>query len=128
MPHFITIVPRAAATEPDIPVYELDYKRLAHKVVRHLLERLEERKPLSDHIAHKGRTESHHIRPVKPEGPSVPTGCLYFERFREELVPPKTFADYNRIASFFTRSLAAQQGPAAGDRSEAQLASNAGHF
>ena len=48
MPQFITIVPRAAATEPDVPVYELDYKRLAHKVVRHLLGHLEEGAPLPE--------------------------------------------------------------------------------
>jgi multiple sugar transport system substrate-binding protein len=229
MPHFITIVPRAAATEPDIPVYELDYKRLAHKVVRHLLERLEERKPLPetlglpnngfrgdiaavplpvarklrmltmaspstaalarltphlekstgirleltvlpalrdvydviqsdlyeqydlirmdvawlDELADKvyrpleeipfqwdellcqivpelrdNYSAAHGVRCCVPYDPSTqllfyrrdlfadPTyKRMYFERFREELVPPKTFADYNRIAGFFTRSL-----------------------
>ena len=30
---------------------------------------------------------------------------MYFETFREELAPPETFADYNRIAGFFTRTL-----------------------
>lgn len=30
---------------------------------------------------------------------------MYFENFREELSVPRTFADYNRIAGFFTRSL-----------------------
>lgn len=29
----------------------------------------------------------------------------YFEQFHEELQPPKTFEEYNRIAAFFTRDL-----------------------
>ncbi|MCI6887157.1 MAG: extracellular solute-binding protein [Lachnospiraceae bacterium] len=30
---------------------------------------------------------------------------MYYEQFRTELVPPKTFEEFNRIASFFTRSI-----------------------
>ncbi|MCI9577315.1 MAG: extracellular solute-binding protein [Oscillibacter sp.] len=229
MPQFITIVPRAAATEPDVPVYELDYKRLAHKVVRHLLGHLEEGAPLpevlsisnngfrgdfaaapllaarklrmltmaspstaalarltphlekstgirleltvlpalrdvydviqsdlygqydlirmdvawQDELAEKvyrpleeipfpwdellsqtvpelrdNYSSVHGVRCCVPYDPSTqllfyrrdlfadPTyKRMYFETFREELAPPETFADYNRIAGFFTRTL-----------------------
>lgn len=229
MPQFITIVPRAAATEPDVPVYELDYKRLAHKVVRHLLGHLEEGAPLpevlsisnngfrgdfaaapllaarklrmltmaspstaalarltphlekstgirleltvlpalrdvydviqsdlygqydlirmdvawQDELAEKvyrpleeipfpwdellsqtvpelrdNYSTAHGVRCCVPYDPSTqllfyrrdlfadPTyKRMYFETFREELAPPETFADYNRIAGFFTRTL-----------------------
>lgn len=46
LPRLITIAPRAAMTEPHVPVYELDYKRLAHKIVKQLLARLEQEVPL----------------------------------------------------------------------------------
>lgn len=42
----ITVTPRSAVTEPNVPVYELDYKRLAHKIVKRLLARLERDEPL----------------------------------------------------------------------------------
>lgn len=229
MPRFVTVVPRAAVTEPDAPLYELDYKRLAHKVVRHLLELLEEDRPLPetlslpnsgfrgdaaavparaarrlkmltmaspstaalarlaphleksagihleltvlpalrdvydviqsdlygqydlirmdvawlDELAEKvyrpleeipfqwdgllsqtvpelrdNYSTVHGVRRCVPYDPSTqllfyrrdlfsdPTyKRMYFETFREELLPPRTFADYNRIAGFFTRSL-----------------------
>lgn len=37
---------RSAVTDPNTPAYELDHKRLAHKIVKRLLERLEQEKPL----------------------------------------------------------------------------------
>jgi multiple sugar transport system substrate-binding protein len=45
-PQYLTVAVRAAVTVPDTPVYELDYKRLAHRVVRQLLDRLERQVPL----------------------------------------------------------------------------------
>ncbi len=30
---------------------------------------------------------------------------MYFEKYREELLPPDTFDKFNRIAAFFTKSL-----------------------
>lgn len=40
-PRFITLSTRKAVTIPDTPVYELDYKRLAHRIVKALLARLQ---------------------------------------------------------------------------------------
>lgn len=60
MPRFITVTPRAALTGPDIPVYELDYKQLAHKIVKQLVSRLEQDTPLpaSLHLANHGFRET----------------------------------------------------------------------
>ncbi|MBQ9330354.1 MAG: extracellular solute-binding protein [Oscillibacter sp.] len=41
LPRFITLSPCEAVTDPNVPVYELDYKRLAHRVVKRLLAHLE---------------------------------------------------------------------------------------
>ena len=46
LPRFVTLATKAAVTDPEASVYELDYKRLAHKIVKHLLARLEQGKPL----------------------------------------------------------------------------------
>lgn len=46
MPRFLTVCARSAVTMPDTPVYELDDKRLAHHIVRQLLDRLELNRPL----------------------------------------------------------------------------------
>lgn len=45
-PRFVTLTPKAAVTDPETPVYELDYKQLAHNIVKKLLARLEEDQPL----------------------------------------------------------------------------------
>ena len=45
-PKMITVTSKAAVTDPDAPVYELDYKRLAHKIVKQLSARLEQDTPL----------------------------------------------------------------------------------
>ena len=227
-PHFITLATKAAVTDPEAAVYELDYKRLAHKITKRLLARLEQGKPLPgklrmendgfrrlpvpqvslrektlrmltmaspstsalnrllphlekstgirlemavlpslrdvyDVIQSPARSRydlirmdvawldelgeslyqplaeipfdwdqllsrtipelgqnfiaAHGIRCCVPYDPSVqllfyrrdlfedPTyKRMYFETFREDLVVPRTFAEYNRIASFFTRS------------------------
>lgn len=228
LPRFVTLATKAAVTDPETSVYELDYKRLAHKIVKQLLARLEQGKPLpgklhmendgfrsmqtpSVHLQAKtlrmltmaspsttalarlaphlektsgihldltvlpslrdvyrviqsparsqydlirmdvawldelgetvyrplaqipfdwdgllsrtipelGQhfTTAHGVRCCVPYDPSIqllfyrrdlftdPTyKRMYFETFREELAVPKTFADYNRIASFFTQS------------------------
>ena len=46
LPRFVTLATKAAVTDPETAVYELDYKRLAHKIVKQLLARLEQGKPL----------------------------------------------------------------------------------
>lgn len=46
LPKLITVAARSAVTDPNTPAYELDHKRLAHKIVKRLLERLEQEKPL----------------------------------------------------------------------------------
>ncbi len=46
LPQFLTITPRQAVTDPIHAVYELDFKRLAHQIVKHLLARLESETPL----------------------------------------------------------------------------------
>ena len=46
LPRVITLASRAAVTEPDTLTYELDDKRLAHKIVKALLARLEQGRPL----------------------------------------------------------------------------------
>lgn len=46
LPRFLTVAPRAAVTEPSSPIYELDDKRLAHRIVKKLLDRLEREEPL----------------------------------------------------------------------------------
>lgn len=46
VPRFITLSTRKAVTIPDTPVYELDYKRLAHRIVKALLARLQNNEKL----------------------------------------------------------------------------------
>lgn len=46
LPKMITVTSKAAVTDPDAPVYELDYKMLAHKIVKRLSARLEQDKPM----------------------------------------------------------------------------------
>jgi len=48
LPQFLTITPRVAVTDPIHVVYELDFKRLAHQIVKHLLERLENNNALPE--------------------------------------------------------------------------------
>lgn len=50
MPRFISVAPRTAVTEPEATVYELDYKRLAHKVVERLLDCLVNGAPLPGNL------------------------------------------------------------------------------
>lgn len=50
LPRILTIAARAALTDPSGPVYELDYKRLAHKIVKALVARLEAQAPLPQHL------------------------------------------------------------------------------
>lgn len=45
-PRIITITSRAALADPSALIYELDYKRLAHRIVRSLLERINFNKEL----------------------------------------------------------------------------------
>lgn len=49
-PRFVTLRPRMAVTEPSAPVYELDDKRLAHRIARALLAHLAEKQPLPEHL------------------------------------------------------------------------------
>lgn len=46
LPPMITVASRTALTDPSALVYELDRKRLAHKIVKLLLDRLEDKAPL----------------------------------------------------------------------------------
>lgn len=46
LPLLISVAARTAVTDPAAPVYELDYKRLAHTIVKTLTRRLEEETPL----------------------------------------------------------------------------------
>lgn len=50
MPRILSIAPRAALTDPLEPVYELDYKRLAHKIVKTLVGHLEAQTPLPQYL------------------------------------------------------------------------------
>ena len=50
MPRILSIAPRAALTDPLEPVYELDYKRLAHKIVKTLVGHLESQTPLPQYL------------------------------------------------------------------------------
>lgn len=56
LPRLITTATRAAVTDPTTPVYELDYKRLAHQIVKALLGRLDRNKPLEStlHMPNSG--------------------------------------------------------------------------
>ena len=42
LPRFVTLATKAAVTDPETSVYELDYKQLAHRIVKQLLARLEQ--------------------------------------------------------------------------------------
>ena len=55
LPRFVTLATKAAVTDPETSVYELDYKRLAHKIAKHLLARLEQGKPLPEKLQHGKR-------------------------------------------------------------------------
>lgn len=46
LPPLITVASRAAVTDPAVPVYELDNKQLAHRIVKALLARLQKGAPL----------------------------------------------------------------------------------
>lgn len=46
LPPLISTALRAAVTDPGVPLYELDYKRLAHKIVKGLVAHLENGEPL----------------------------------------------------------------------------------
>ena len=46
LPRFVTLATKAAVTDPETSVYELDYKQLAHRIVKQLLARLEQGKAL----------------------------------------------------------------------------------
>ena len=46
LPLIVSAAPRSAVTDPLALAYELDYKRLAHRIVKALLARLETRSPL----------------------------------------------------------------------------------
>ena len=46
LPLIVSAAPRSAVTDPLALAYELDYKRLAHRIVKTLLARLETRSPL----------------------------------------------------------------------------------
>lgn len=50
MPLLIPIRNRTAVTDPAAPVYELDYKRLAHRIVKALMGHLEEKKPFPQNL------------------------------------------------------------------------------
>lgn len=49
-PRLITQAVRAAVTDPNALIYELDYKRLAHRIVKALCGRLEEEGPLPERL------------------------------------------------------------------------------
>ena len=46
LPRFVTLATKASVTDPETSVYELDYKQLAHRIVKQLLARLEQGKAL----------------------------------------------------------------------------------
>lgn len=56
MPKLLSISPRQAITIPNMPVYELDYKKLAHRIVKNLLVSLDQNKELDNelHISNTG--------------------------------------------------------------------------
>lgn len=66
-PRFITLSTRKAVTTPDTPVYELDYKRLAHRIVKALLARLQS----SEKLPHTIQLSNSGFRSSSPV-PNVP--------------------------------------------------------
>lgn len=71
LPCVITTASRAAVTDPTVPVYELDYKRLAHRIVKTLLERLNSKKMLESTLY---MPNSGFRMPGPP--PALPEQCL----------------------------------------------------
>lgn len=50
LPPLLSVAVRSAVTDPAVPVYELDYKRLAHKLVKQLTAHLEGGVPLPESL------------------------------------------------------------------------------
>lgn len=50
LPPVITVAPKTAVTPPDQPVYELDYKLLAHQIVQQLMDRLQRQKQMPEQL------------------------------------------------------------------------------
>lgn len=50
LPPLLSVAVRAAVTDPSVSVYELDHKRLAHKLVKQLTAHLEADEPLPDRL------------------------------------------------------------------------------
>lgn len=71
LPQFLTVTPRVAVTDPIHAVYELDFKRLAHQVVKHLLERLENNVPLPKTLYLKNHGFRSFVFPQKVEPSSA---------------------------------------------------------
>lgn len=68
-PQYLTVSPRLAVTDPAKPVYELDYKRLAHQVVKHLFARLEQGVPLPRVLTMKNDGFRVGVMPPQPARP-----------------------------------------------------------
>lgn len=50
LPPLLSVAVRSAVTDPAVPVYELDYKRLAHKLVKRLTAHLEGAAPMPERL------------------------------------------------------------------------------